>query len=46
MGQEDYMLLPSIKKLANMHKSATLEVIPDCGHVLMLISQVFLMKKL
>ena len=33
MGQEDYMFLPSIKKLVNLHKSATLEVIPDCGHV-------------
>jgi len=33
MGQEDYMFLPSIKKLVNLHKSASLEVIPDCGHV-------------
>ena len=33
MGQEDYMFLPSIKKVANLLKCATLEVIPDCGHV-------------
>lgn len=33
MGQEDYMFLPSITKLVKDHRSATLEVIPDCGHV-------------
>ncbi|WP_158860794.1 alpha/beta fold hydrolase [Lunatibacter salilacus] len=33
MGQEDYMFLPSITKLVKDHRSAMLEVIPDCGHV-------------
>ncbi|NNK89038.1 MAG: alpha/beta hydrolase [Saprospiraceae bacterium] len=33
MGQEDYMFLPSISKLANEHASAMLHVIPSCGHV-------------
>ena len=33
MGQEDYMFLPSITKLVKDHRSAILEVIPDCGHV-------------
>ncbi len=33
MGQEDYMFLPSISKLVKDHRSAILEVIPDCGHV-------------
>lgn len=33
MGKEDYMFLPSITKLVKDHRSAMLEVIPDCGHV-------------
>ena len=33
MGQEDYMFLPSIEKLVNLHKSASLVIIPNCGHV-------------
>lgn len=33
MGEEDYMFLPSIKKLVANHVSATLEVFNNCGHV-------------
>ena len=33
MGEEDYMFLPSISKLVQEHQSATLFVIPQCGHV-------------
>lgn len=33
MGQEDHMFLPSITKLVKNHRSAVLQVIPDCGHV-------------
>ena len=33
MGEEDHMLLPSITKIVQDHKSSTLHVIPDCGHV-------------
>lgn len=33
MGAEDYMFLPTISRLAKVHNSAQLFVIPDCGHV-------------
>jgi len=33
MGEQDYMFLPSIAMLVKNHKSSTLHVIPDCGHV-------------
>jgi pimeloyl-ACP methyl ester carboxylesterase len=33
MGSEDYMFLPSISKLVKDHKSSSLAVINDCGHV-------------
>lgn len=33
MGSEDHMFLPSISKLVKDHKSATLSVVEDCGHV-------------
>lgn len=33
MGDQDYMFLPAIRKIAERHSSARLEVIPDCGHV-------------
>ena len=33
MGSEDYMFLPSIEKLAAVHKSAQLNVVPHSGHV-------------
>ena len=33
MGSEDYMFLPSIKKLVKNHSSALLKIIPKCGHV-------------
>ena len=33
MGEEDYMFLPSIEKLASLQSSVQLEVVPQCGHV-------------
>lgn len=33
MGNEDHMFLPSITKIVQDHKSATLHVISACGHV-------------
>lgn len=33
MGEQDYMFLPAIRKIAKRHASATLELIPNCGHV-------------
>jgi pimeloyl-ACP methyl ester carboxylesterase len=33
MGEEDHMFLPSIKKLVKDHQSASLFVVPECGHV-------------
>lgn len=33
MGDQDYMFLPSIKKIAETHKTASLKIIPNCGHV-------------
>jgi pimeloyl-ACP methyl ester carboxylesterase len=33
MGEEDHMFLPSISKIVKDHQSATLHVIPNCGHV-------------
>ena len=34
MGDQDYMFLPSVKKVTKSHfKSSSLVVIPDCGHV-------------
>jgi len=33
MGEEDHMFLPTISKLVKDHRSATLFVIPACGHV-------------
>ena len=33
MGEEDHMFLPSISKIVKDHQSATLHVIPACGHV-------------
>ncbi len=33
MGEEDYMFLPSIEKLASLQSSAQLTVVPQCGHV-------------
>ena len=33
MGSEDYMFLPSIKKLVQDHPFSQLHVIPSCGHV-------------
>ncbi|MEX2596454.1 MAG: alpha/beta hydrolase [Salibacteraceae bacterium] len=33
MGSEDHMFLPAVRRIVSDHKSALLEVIPDCGHV-------------
>ena len=33
MGEEDHMFLPAVRKIAERHTSASLEVIPNCGHV-------------
>jgi pimeloyl-ACP methyl ester carboxylesterase len=34
MGQEDYMFLPSVKKVVEKHfKSSKLFVVENCGHV-------------
>ena len=33
MGSEDYMFLPSIKKLAQENENEELVVIKNCGHV-------------
>ncbi|MGD1945118.1 MAG: alpha/beta fold hydrolase [Croceivirga sp.] len=33
MGQEDYLFLPTIQKIAKTHQTASLFVVPDCGHV-------------
>lgn len=33
MGSEDYMFLPSIRKLVKNHTLSRLEVLEDCGHV-------------
>jgi len=33
MGEEDHMFLPAIRRVAEKHASAELEVIPNCGHV-------------
>lgn len=41
MGAEDYMFLPSIAALVKQHKSAVLQVVPDCGHVVNVEKPVF-----
>ncbi|WP_010522723.1 alpha/beta fold hydrolase [Aquimarina agarivorans] len=33
MGEEDYLFLPIIRKIVNIHKQARLFIIPNCGHV-------------
>lgn len=33
MGQEDYLFLPTIRKIADTHETAELFVVPNCGHV-------------
>jgi len=33
MGSEDYLFLPSIKKITKAHQSSDLFVVPNCGHV-------------
>lgn len=33
MGAEDYMFLPSVRKVVGQHHFSRLQVIPNCGHV-------------
>ncbi len=33
MGEEDYMFLPSVQQITLSQKSASLSVVPQCGHV-------------
>ncbi|WP_298472826.1 alpha/beta hydrolase [uncultured Maribacter sp.] len=33
MGEEDYLFLPAIRKIADKHSSSNLFVVQDCGHV-------------
>jgi pimeloyl-ACP methyl ester carboxylesterase len=33
MGEEDYMFLPSVQQIVRSQKSASLSVVPQCGHV-------------
>ncbi|QLG47287.1 alpha/beta hydrolase [Costertonia aggregata] len=33
MGEEDYLFLPTIKKIAHAHVVSDLFVVPECGHV-------------
>ena len=33
MGAEDYMFLPSVQKIVDIQQSASIAVVPDCGHV-------------
>lgn len=33
MGEEDYLFLPTIRKIANSHNNSHLFIIEDCGHV-------------
>ena len=33
MGKQDYMFLPSVKKMVKHHSNAVLETIDNCGHV-------------
>ncbi len=33
MGEQDYLFLPTIKKISSSHQMAQLYVVPNCGHV-------------
>ena len=33
MGSEDYLFLPAVKKVAQVHIFSRLKVIQNCGHV-------------
>ncbi len=33
MGEQDYLFLPTIEKIARAHSTAALFVVPNCGHV-------------
>ena len=33
MGDEDHMFLPAVKKVASIHSSSSLKILPHCSHV-------------
>ncbi|NIJ44727.1 pimeloyl-ACP methyl ester carboxylesterase [Wenyingzhuangia heitensis] len=33
MGSEDYMFLPSVKRIVKNHQNTSLTILPNCGHV-------------
>ncbi|HEX7240407.1 MAG TPA: alpha/beta hydrolase [Longimicrobiaceae bacterium] len=33
MGEEDHMFLPPVRRIVSRHRSSTLRVLEDCGHV-------------
>ncbi len=33
MGEQDYLFLPIIEKIVKSHSTSSLQIIPDCGHV-------------
>jgi len=33
MGEEDYLFLPTVRKVVDEHQKSKLFVVPDCGHV-------------
>ena len=33
MGDQDYMFLPSVIKVASIHKTSEIKIINNCGHV-------------
>jgi len=45
MGEEDYLFLPSIRKIVSLHKSSQLVVVEDCGHVVNVERPVFFNEK-
>jgi pimeloyl-ACP methyl ester carboxylesterase len=44
MGEEDYMFLPSVQKLAGIYQTSQITVVPDCGHVVNVEQPVFFNK--
>lgn len=33
MGDEDHLFLPAVKKISQLHKTASLKILPQCGHI-------------
>ncbi|MEM8929039.1 MAG: alpha/beta hydrolase, partial [Bacteroidota bacterium] len=33
MGEQDYLFLPTIRKITKTHQASDLFIVPDCGHV-------------